>query len=102
MIVKPFYREGGDSGDNPDDEKLTPEDKLAWWFHQGSKNLEREKRFGKRELQKLRATKALHMRKEGKSNDEIAVLLSMGKKRVVKPSSVPAMLSRWKGKRNNF
>jgi hypothetical protein len=61
-----------------------------------------EKKFGKRELQKLRATMALQMRQEGKSNVEIAALLSTGKKKAVKPSSVPAMVSRWNRERNYF
>jgi hypothetical protein len=51
-------------------------------------------KFGKRELQRLRASKALQMRWEGASNVEIAAVLSLWKKQV-KPSSVPAMLSRW-------
>jgi DNA-directed RNA polymerase specialized sigma24 family protein len=58
-------------------------------------------KFGKRELQRLRASKALQMRREGASNAEIAALLSMGK-RAVKPSSVPAMLSRWNRERSYF
>ncbi len=53
-------------------------------------------RFGKRELQRLRADYALKMRKEGASLIEIADMLSRGKRKPVKPSSVPAMLSRWR------
>ena len=102
VIVKPFYREGGTIGDNPDDETVTAEDKLAWWFCEGSTRAPEKKKFGKRELQKLRATKALQMRQEGKSNVEIAALLSMGKKKAVKPSSVSAMVSRWNRERNYF
>jgi len=58
-------------------------------------------KYGKRELQKARSRKALQMRRDGASNEEIAALLSFGK-RAVKPSSVPAMLSRWKKDSNKF
>jgi DNA-directed RNA polymerase specialized sigma24 family protein len=98
VLVKPFYREGGNTNDNPDDETLTAEDKLAWWFYEGSTRPPEKKKFGKRELQRLRANKALQMRREGASNVEIAALLSIGKKKAVKPSSVPASLSRWRRK----